>query len=98
MLFRSVSRVGRGPGTGRPVKISGHSSSSMQQILMKSGKLKKLDRFTTVYICPDRSPEERVARKQLVVDLKKAISNSPTQHHFIRGGKVVTVSRDNTGD
>ncbi len=87
----AASRLGRtGPHSStssrpRPVKVSFSSAIAVQQILAKTGKLKKVAEFSRVYICPDRSPEEREARKCLVMDLKKAINDKPGLHHHISG-------------
>ena len=56
----SASRVGvkkSGSTTGpRPVKCNLTSSTAVHQIL-----LKLLDTYKSVFICPDRTPEERAA-------------------------------------
>ena len=95
----SACRIGtKCPGTTsscRPVKVSLSSSTSARQILLKARKLKQIERLKSVYICPDRSPEERAARKRLVADLKKVAAEQPDRQHFIREGKVV--SKDKAG-
>ena len=80
----------------RPVKVSLSSDIAVQQILSKTGKLKKLEDFRSVYICPDRSPDEREARKSLVVELKTAISKQPGRYHFISGGKIHSTDKVTT--
>ena len=86
---QAVNRLG---GTGaekartdcRPVKVTLASATSVSQILTRTGRLKQTQQYRSVYVCPDRSPKERVARKQLyiVVDLKKAIVEKPSMHHY----------------
>ena len=98
----AASRLGRtGPHCStssrpRPVKVSFSSAITVQQIMAKTGKLKKVADFSRVYICPDRSPEEREARKCLVTDLKKAINDKPGLHHFISGGKIQSTAKNVT--
>ena len=90
----TASRVGRNAGADkcRPVKVVLTSASSANQILTKSGKLKHVPQFEKVYLRPDMSTEERAARKILVVELKQAIEDQPTRHHYIQSGTIC--SRD----
>ena len=57
--------------TMRPVKSLFSNSSTANVILTRAKNLKQSDQYSTVYISPDRSPEERVTHKQLVLHLKK---------------------------
>ena len=41
-----------------------------------------------VFISPDRSQEERVARRILVKEMKQKIKDNPSQHYVIKGEKV----------
>ena len=79
-------------GGQRPVKVSLASSAHVIQILRAAKRLKNSDKFSSVYICPDRTPEERRMRQEAVTDLKKRLEDEPDKRHFIRGLKVVTVS------
>ena len=94
-----ASRVGRvseaSSSKSRPVKVVLSSSVNVDHILAKSGKLKQTQRFKTVYLRPDMSPEEREVRRTLVSDLRKAIASEPGRYHFIQGGAVI--SRDKVG-
>ena len=85
-----VARVGvkRSGSTIRPVKITLPTSTAARQILLKTSRLKQVERLKEVYICPDRSREERAARKLLVTDLKKLRAEQTQRTHYIRGGKV----------
>ena len=88
-----VTASSKTTGISRPVKIHGPSSSSMQQILMKSGRLKKLDWFKTVYISALTHHLQSVFNGNslsVVMNLKTAISNRFSQPHFICGGKFIT--------
>ena len=84
-----ATRVGwKRPGSTaiRPVKITVPSSTAVHQILMKTGRLRETHK--DVWICPDRSSEERATRKQLVTDLKKKRAEQTHLDHYIRYGKV----------
>ncbi|XP_063681918.1 uncharacterized protein LOC134816852 [Bolinopsis microptera] len=54
-------------------------------ILMKTGRLRETHK--DVWICPDRSSEERATRKHLVTDLKKKRAEQTHLDHYIRYGK-----------
>ena len=56
----------------RPVKVTLTSSTAARQILAKARRLKLLEKYKSVFICPDRSLEEREARRTLVIELKSA--------------------------
>jgi len=55
----------------RPVKVSLASSAHAIQILRAARKLKDSDGYGSVFICPDRTTEERSLRQKAVSDLKK---------------------------
>ncbi len=86
----TASRVGRSAGAEqcRPVKVVLTNSNNVYQILVKSGRLKRVPQFDKVYLRPDMSAEERAVRKGLVVDLKQAIKDHPGRYHYIQGGSV----------
>ena len=77
----------------RPVKLTLSNSSVAHQILLKAKTLKDTPKYKSVYICPDRSPEERAARRALVTKLKEANVKQPGMTHFIRNGKVHSVEK-----
>lgn len=94
----TASRVGRkSSGTAntecRPVKVTLASSTSVSQILTKTGRLKQVEQYKLVYVRPDLSPDERTSRKRLVINLKKAIGEQPDRHHYIKGGTVHSKDR-----
>ena len=99
---QAVNRLG-GKGAGeirsdccRPVKVTLASATSVSQILTKTGRLKQTQNYKSVYVCPDRSRDERAVRRQLVVDLKKAVKEKPGQYHCIRGGKICSKEKADT--
>ena len=83
-----VSKRGEDKTFCRPIKCSFTSTTSVHQILSKARQLRLSDKFKSVFICPDRSPEERAARRALVLELKEAVTNKPDYKHFIKNGKV----------
>ena len=82
----SACRIGtKKTGTVRPVKVTLASSTAVHQILAKSRQLKLVEKFKSVYVCPDRSPEERAARRTLVKELKSAAAEQPGFRHYSQG-------------
>ncbi len=91
--LQAVNRIGRTSSDEtssdcRPVKVTLTSTTSVNQILIRKARLKKTGLYKSVYVCPDLSPEERAARKQLVVGLKKAIEDQPKRHHCKKKKKI----------
>ena len=80
----------------RPVKVTLASATSVSQILTRTGRLKQSQQYKSVYVCPDRSSKERAARKQLVVDVKKAAVEKPHLYHCIRRGKINSKEKADT--
>lgn len=80
--------------TCRPVKVTLANATVVPQILSRTKKLKDSERYSSVFICPDRSPDERAAQRTLVQELKKRSSEQPNSRHFIRSGKVCSTSTD----
>ena len=77
----------------RPVKVKLASSTAAHQILLKARNLRDVDKYKSVYICPDRSPEDRAARRTLVLELKAASEKQPDRKFYIKDGKVVSVEK-----
>ena len=83
-------RIGqRGADLKRPIIFSVQSVDVVYQILRKAKRLKDIEGLKTVYISPNRTPEERISRQKLVTELKKKRSDNPTAHYFIRKGEIV---------
>ena len=78
-------------GRHRPIKVRLSNSSHVIQILRAARKLKDTAAYRSVFLCPDRSPDERKARREAVARLKEKFRSDPDNRHFIRDGKVVTV-------
>ena len=77
-----------------PIKVSLASSAHVFQLLQAARSLRQSESFKDVFVCPDRTVDERKARKEAVIELKRKLLDDPTNKHYIRGGKVVTVSSD----
>lgn len=83
-------RIGqRATGTQRPIIFTVKSTDIVYQILRKAKRLKDIDGFKTVYISPNRTPEERISRQKLVTELKKIRSENPDCRYFIRKNEIV---------
>ena len=61
----------------------------MYQILSKAKRLREVEGYKTVYLSPNRTPEERVARQKLVAELKQKRTGDPNSRYFIRKGEIV---------
>ena len=83
-----VRRSGSDTNYCRPIKCSLASTTSVHQILSKARQLKLSAKFKSVFICPDRSPEEGAARSVPALELKEAATNRPDHKHYIKNGKV----------
>ncbi len=91
----SCCRVGKGTTKGvKPVKFTLSASDSVRQILGKTKLLKEVEGFRAIYICPDRSPDDRLAYKRLTDELKMRRNKEPFRVHVIRNFKVVTFDKD----
>ena len=82
------------PGSGdstkkdRPVKVTVSSSITVNQILSKSRKLMKSDEHTSVFICPDRSPEQRKRHRELVLKMRDMAAADSKKKYYIKRGAV----------
>ena len=72
----------------RPVKVNFHSRDDVLTIVSHARYLKMSEKYSTVFISPDRSPEERAERKKLVGKLRKKRKEEPDRFHFISKGEV----------
>jgi hypothetical protein len=88
-----ASRLGT-PSSGddgkkdRPVKVTMSSSIIVNQILSKSRKLVKSDDHKSVFICPDRSPEQRTRHRELVLKMRSMEAADSTKKYYIKRGEV----------
>ena len=90
-----VCRVGKknSDGKPRPVKVVTSSRTVAEQLLLKGKRLKLLEKYKRVFVNPDRSPEQREQRRELVKEVKRLTEDDKEKRHFIRNGKVCSVAR-----
>ena len=94
-LFKDCCRVGMTNGESPcPVKLGLGSSDMVQNVLRKARLLRGKEGYKTVYICPDRTVDERRAYKNLVEELKVKKIEEPDKFFIIKNSKVVSVSKD----
>ena len=77
----------------RPVKVTLSSSTTVYQILKNAKNLKTSDSFKSVFISPDRSPDQRAKHKELVKHLKTLSNSEKHKRHYIRDGAVHSVDK-----
>ena len=80
----------------RPVKVTVSSSMIASQILSKSRKLKKTVDHASVFICPDRSPDQRAKHRELILEMRAREKAEPTKKFFIKRGAVFSVDGPDT--
>ena len=87
--FQQCRRIGQQRDNAvRPIKFSVRSTDIVNQILSKAKRLREVEGYKTVYLSPNRTPEERVTRQKLVAELKqKRIGDN--SRYFIRKGEIV---------
>ena len=91
-MFSIPCRVGKPvSGSVRPVKVSFPSASVVPELLSKSSKLRQSEMFKNTFITPDRSREERVARRTLIQELRQKREDEPDAKFIIKSGKVQRV-------
>ena len=72
----------------RPVKVSLSSASTVYLILSQARKLRQSEKFSKVFVRPDRSEEERTHDKLLVQELIEKREKEPGKLHYIRAGTI----------
>ena len=91
----NCSRVGtKRENVIRPVKITLNSSDHVNQILRNAKLLHTKAGYSGIYICPDRTAEQRKADKQLWDQLKAKRKLEPKKDHRIRNGRIVSSDKD----
>ncbi|KAL5271181.1 hypothetical protein ACHWQZ_G001726 [Mnemiopsis leidyi] len=96
-LRAEACRVGRkkSKDSVRPVKVKLSSSLIVDQLLASMKSLHNVTKFHSVFVCPDRSPEQHVIQKGLVKELKEKAEAEPDKRFFIRSGKIECSMRAN---
>ena len=83
-----VGMRGKGGETNCPIKVVLHTREMVRSILAKSNRLKEVDGFSRVYLCPDRTVEQRAERRKLVATLVERRAAEPGKSFVIRKGTV----------
>ena len=62
---------------------------------LKLLRVKEAEGFKSIYICPDRSVEERKAFKKLLEELRamKSAETDSDKVHLIRNNKIITIDK-----
>ena len=91
--LETVHRIGVSkPGYRRPVKIVLRSSEIVLQVLLRSTRLKNDEKFSSVYLAPDRCLKERIKHRNLVLELKEKRMGDNSKRFVIRNGHIIDVS------
>ena len=90
----SCCRMGKNVADGgpavKPVKFTLAGRDHVRQILAKTRRLKEVEGYSAVYICPDRTAANRLAYRTLVEELKKRQSDDQTRVYIIKNNKIVS--------
>ena len=94
----SCKRLGeKKEGKRRPVKVVLHNRDMVRCILARSGMLREGEGMGEVYLCPDRTVEERTEWRKLVAQLKQQKETMPdVRWGIVRGSVVKREIRENT--
>ena len=87
-VIERCERVGTERGDFRPLKVKITDAGAARQLLSKAKGLKSIEKYKNIYIAPDRTKEERIARKKLVDEMKRLIKNEPGKRYYIKNDKV----------
>ena len=80
----------------RPVKFSLHNADHVAQVLRNARKLRTKEGYKCVYICPDRTVEERKAYKKLLEQLRDKRKSEPDREHYINNNRVVSCDKNSS--
>ncbi len=94
-LVKDVCRIGQVSKVSkrRPIKLTLTSADHVSEILRKTKRLRTKAGYESVYICPDRSVEERKALKKLLDELKSKRKSDSDGDYRIRNKKVVRIQK-----
>ena len=81
------------PGVVRPLRFRVRSQDNVYQILRKASTLRNFEDCKKVFLSPDRTVEERVSRKKLVIELREKRGADPNHNYVIRKGEIVRVDK-----
>ena len=77
----------------RPVKVTVSSSAIVDQIMANTKKLRQVEKFRTVFLCPDRFSEQRQIQRDLVTDIKGRVHSEYEMRFYIRGEQIHSAPR-----
>ena len=78
----------------RPVKVTLSSSSAVTAIIRQGYRLCKTPKFQRVYLAPDRTKDERIKRRDLVMRFKEKKKLEPGLQHRIKDGDIISDPRN----
>ena len=95
--IEQCSRVGvkKSSGAGRPIKVTLRSPDAVREVLSRAKRLKSIIalnysfKFNRLFLSPDRTEEERKARKKPVQEMRTRILEDSNKRYFIKEGKVM---------
>ena len=94
-VVKDYCRIGRSQADAtRPVKFSLSNQAHVTQVLKNARKLRTIDGRRSIFICPDRSSEERKAYKKLVEEVKRKRDTETDKVHVIMHNKIVSYSKN----
>ena len=79
-------------GKVRAVKVTLGNAALVQQVLAKSKRLRNSAKYKDVFVCPDRTVDQREEQRKLVLELKRLCAANPEQRYFIKNGKVCSAA------
>ena len=77
----------------RPIRIECKDRSDAQYYLFHARKLKKSEKFSKVYLAPDRTREQRIAHNKLVKQMKEKIAADPGKYFYIRNKMICSIDK-----
>ena len=82
----------------RPIKFVLSNSDHVKQVIRNAKKLHTTEGCKGVYICPDRTVEERKARRKLWDQILEKRKAEPGRYHYIKNNTVVSCDKNNKPD
>ena len=84
----NVDNIRRGTLKG-PVRVELESEYQVRSLLRKAPNLRNHSRYRNIYLAPERTLEERLHQKSLVMKLKQKITEEPAKRWAISKGQIV---------
>ncbi len=78
----------------RPIKFTLNGPEQVRQVLRNSKLLRTKEGYKSIYLCPDRTADERKAFKKLIDQLAKKRDSEPDKVHFITNNKIISSDKD----